>query len=61
MTDAERFFAHGFYAALAEQFTHFNTLLLDGLEVSNPTDQHLESSITHLSSVTASRLVSECN
>jgi hypothetical protein len=46
MPDAERFFAHGFYAAVAEQFTHFNTLLLDGAEVSNPTDQHLESSIT---------------
>jgi len=48
LPDTEQAFAHGFYAAVAEQFTHFNTLLLDGQEVSNPTDQHLESSITQL-------------
>jgi hypothetical protein len=48
LPEAERFFAHGLYAAVAEQFTHFNTLLLDGREVGNPTDQHLESSITQL-------------
>ena len=34
------------YFALAEQFTHFGTLQLDGREVNNPTGQHLDSSIT---------------
>ncbi len=35
-----------FYAGVAEQFTHFGTMQMDGNEVANPTDQHLESSIT---------------
>jgi hypothetical protein len=36
------------YLGMAEQFTHFGTLQLEGNEVPNPTDQHLESSITQL-------------
>ena len=36
------------YAAIAEQFTHFGTLQLDGREVDNPTGQYLDSSITQL-------------
>jgi hypothetical protein len=34
------------YVAIAEQFTHFGTLQLDGNEVANPTGQYLDSSIT---------------
>jgi hypothetical protein len=40
--------AAGIYFAIAEQFTHFGTLQLEGEEVPNPTDQHLDSSITQL-------------
>ena len=36
------------YFAVAEQFTHFETLQFDGSEVSNPTGQYLDSSITQL-------------
>lgn len=36
------------YFALAEQFTYFGTLQLDGREVDNPTGQYLASSITQL-------------
>jgi hypothetical protein len=36
------------YFAIAEQFTYFNTLQLDGREVANPTDQFMASSITQL-------------
>jgi len=36
------------YVAVAEQFTHFGTLQLDGLEVANPTGQYLNSSITQV-------------
>lgn len=39
---------NGFYAAVAEQFTHFGTVLLSGREVSNPTGQYENSSITQL-------------
>lgn len=39
---------HGWYAAVAEQFTHFGTLQEDGNEVRNPTGQYLNSSITQL-------------
>lgn len=35
-----------FYAAVAEQFTHFGTLQFEGVEVSNPTGQYEDSSIT---------------
>src|SRR4051812_9044643 len=38
----------GIYAAVSEQFTHFGTLQMDGDEVPNPTNQHLDSSITQL-------------
>jgi hypothetical protein len=38
----------GLYGAVAEQFTHFGTLQFEGHEVDNPTDQHLDSSITQL-------------
>ncbi len=38
----------GWYAAVAEQFTHFGTLQFDGREVANPADQYLDSSITQL-------------
>ena len=36
------------YFAIAEQFTHFGTLQLDGEEVNNPTRQYLDSSISQL-------------
>ena len=38
----------GSYAAVAEQFTRYGTLQLEGNEVPNPTDQYLNSSITQL-------------
>jgi hypothetical protein len=38
----------GFYGAVAEQFTRFGTLQVDGHEVSNPTGQYENSSITQL-------------
>jgi hypothetical protein len=38
----------GWYAAVAEQFTYFGTLQLEGDEVSNPTGQYEASSITQL-------------
>jgi hypothetical protein len=34
------------YAGVAEQFTHFGTVQVDGREVANPTGQYLDSSIT---------------
>lgn len=37
---------HGIQASVAEQFTHFGSLRLDGEEVDNPADQYLDSSIT---------------
>jgi hypothetical protein len=30
------------YFAVAEQFTHFGTVQVDGLELANPTGQHLD-------------------
>jgi hypothetical protein len=36
------------YAAVAEQFTHFGTLQVDGGKIDNPTGQYLDSSITQL-------------
>jgi hypothetical protein len=38
----------GLYGAVAEQFTYFGTLQLDGDEIPNTTEQHLDSSITQL-------------
>jgi hypothetical protein len=34
------------YFAVAEQFTHFGTVQIDGIETANPTGQYLDSSIT---------------
>src|SRR6266480_3398276 len=39
---------NGFYGAVGEQFTHFGTVLMDGRDVSNPTGQYENSSITQL-------------
>ena len=39
---------NGFFGAVAEQFTRFGTVQVDGHEVSNPTGQHENSSITQL-------------
>src|SRR5437763_16765453 len=36
----------GFYAAVAEKFTHFGTVQFDADEVANPSGQRLDSSIT---------------
>jgi hypothetical protein len=36
------------YVAVAEQFTHFGTVQVDGREVANPTGQYLDSSISQL-------------
>ena len=40
--------SNGLYGAVAEQFSHFGTVLVDGREVSNPTGQYENSSITQL-------------
>ncbi len=48
LTGGGRSWTSGLYGAVAAQFTYFNTVQIDGREVSNPTDQHLESSITQL-------------
>jgi hypothetical protein len=40
--------SNGFYGAISEQFTHFGTVLENGREVSNPTGQYENSSITQL-------------
>lgn len=45
---ARRSWARGLYGAVAEQFTRFGTVQIDGREVGNPADQHLDSSITQL-------------
>jgi len=36
----------GFYAAVAEQFTHFGTVQFEADEIANPSGQRLDSSIT---------------
>ncbi len=41
-------FLRGWYVAVAEQFTHFGTLQLDGRELTNPVEQYLNSSVTQL-------------
>src|SRR5712691_12047675 len=38
----------GPFAGVAEQFTHFGTVQVDGQEVSNPSGQYLDSSISQL-------------
>src|SRR6202011_3105043 len=40
--------SNGLYGAVAEQFSHFGTVLVDGREGSNPTGQYENSSITQL-------------
>ena len=45
-SNKQRSWPDGFYVAIAEQFTHFGTVQLDGREVPNPTGQYLDSSIT---------------
>ncbi len=37
---------HGFFASVAEQFTHFGSIRVDGHEVDNPAHQYEDSSIT---------------
>jgi hypothetical protein len=48
MEPTSTWWSAGWYAAVAEQFTYFGTLQLDGDEVSNPTGQYESSSITQL-------------
>ncbi len=38
----------GFSLSVAEQFTHFGTLQMDGHRVANPTGQYLDSSVTQI-------------
>src|SRR5258706_11909694 len=38
----------GAFAGVAEQFTHFGTVQVDGREVSDPSGQYLESSISQV-------------
>ena len=38
----------GFYASMAEQFTHFGTLQMDGVKVPNDAPQHEDSSVTQV-------------
>ena len=38
----------GFSLTVAEQFTHFGTLQMDGHRVANPTGQYLDSSVTQV-------------
>jgi hypothetical protein len=47
-TTQHQSWSDGFYVALAEQFTHFGTLQLEGRETPNPTGQYLDSSTTQL-------------
>src|SRR4029078_4126770 len=47
-TTEKRSWVKGLYCAVSEQFTHFGTLQFECDEVSNPTGQYLDSSITQL-------------
>src|SRR5215470_15330582 len=47
-TEARGEIGRGPYAGVAEQFTRFNTLQLDGHEVPNEVDQYLNSSVSQL-------------
>jgi hypothetical protein len=38
----------GFFGGVAEQFTHFGTVQVDGVKVSDPSDQHMDSAISQL-------------
>src|ERR1044072_7714162 len=46
-SDRRGWLAHTYFA-VAEQFTHFGTVQIDGSEVANPTGQYLDSSITQV-------------
>src|SRR4051794_12150654 len=39
---------NGFFGGVAEQFSHFGTVQVDGHKVSNPTGQYLDSSISQV-------------
>lgn len=41
-------YGQGFFSGVAEQFTHFGTVQVDGNEVANPADQYLDSSISQV-------------
>ncbi len=45
---AEGAAGRGFVAGVAEQFTHFGTLQMDGQKVDDPTSQYLDSSISQV-------------
>src|SRR4030095_2260728 len=47
-TEARGEIGRGFFAGVAEQFTHFGTLQEEGDEVANPADQFMDSSISQL-------------
>src|ERR1044072_8541648 len=47
-TQARGEIGEGLFAGIAEQFTYFGTLQEDGERVSNPSGQHLASSISQL-------------
>jgi hypothetical protein len=47
-TEAQGGTGKGFFAGVAEQFTYFNTLQIDGKEVSNEGNQYINSSISQV-------------
>jgi hypothetical protein len=47
-TEARGEIGKGFFAGVAEQYTHFGTLQLEGDEVPNPGNQYLDSSVSQL-------------
>jgi hypothetical protein len=47
-TEARGEIGRGFFAGVAEQFTHFGTLQEEGDEVANPADQFMDSAIAQL-------------
>src|SRR5437016_12252727 len=40
--------SYGFYAGVAEQFTHFGTERFDGVKQPNPAGEYIDSSITQI-------------
>jgi hypothetical protein len=47
-SQAEGSIGRGFFAGVAEQFTHFGTLQQDGHEVPNTINQHIDSSVSQV-------------
>jgi hypothetical protein len=47
-TEAQGERGKGLFAGIAEQFTHFGTVQVDGTKVSNPVGQYLDSSVSQL-------------